>query len=259
MQKPTQTDRRDAGSVTHPAHEDWMAFLYGEVPRPRRANLRQHLAQCDSCRAQVNQWRGAMESLDACSVAEVRRQPKTMPAAIKWGMAALFALGLGYGFGRFSAATAGLPTATDSPASAKSLQEAVRRDLEQDFQQQLRLAFAAFEQRLYQELAGRIEQKAAALAAETLAAAKDQTDKVLALQNANHQQEHEALLDALARVAARQNRHAADLASFRTETERMAVLTEESFRRAQQEMVRLARFNDRDSFGARPAAETEKR
>ena len=40
MQK---TDTRNAGAVNHPSAEDWMEFLYGEMPVPRRRELGDHV------------------------------------------------------------------------------------------------------------------------------------------------------------------------------------------------------------------------
>jgi hypothetical protein len=90
--------------MKHPSQEQWMDYLYGELPKPQRADLAAHLKSCPSCAAQVARWGLVQDRLDEWKLPEVKR-PMRFATGIKWAMAAAFmiaALGIGFGAGRAS-------------------------------------------------------------------------------------------------------------------------------------------------------------
>src|SRR5688572_31853077 len=101
--------------MKHPTHEDWMAYLYEELPRPARKPLEAHLADCPACAANVRQWQQTQHALDQW------RLPLPGPAhaggagasrtLVRWAMAALFIFGTGFALARWTAPT---PPALDS-------------------------------------------------------------------------------------------------------------------------------------------------
>lgn len=90
--------------MTHPTDQDWMAYLYGELPRSSKTALREHLRTCAACQMEVTLWANAKESLGAWKLSP---PPRDLPvprvfAACKWALAALVVLGLGFTIGRLT-------------------------------------------------------------------------------------------------------------------------------------------------------------
>jgi len=49
MQDQPEIQPGEFSPLSHPQEGDWMAFLYGELPRARSAALRRHLRSCAHC------------------------------------------------------------------------------------------------------------------------------------------------------------------------------------------------------------------
>jgi hypothetical protein len=114
--------------MNHPTKEEWMSFLYDELPDEKRIELRAHLKTCASCESQVARWQKMKLELGAWKLAATARKPQVVaPNAVKWAAAAVLMLGLGFGFGRFSA----------PPPDLQKLQASVESQLRQRLQQEL--------------------------------------------------------------------------------------------------------------------------
>jgi len=90
--------------MKHPAQELWMDYIYGELSKPRRAELAAHLKSCPSCAAQLTRWGAVQARLDDWQLPEAKR-PWRVAAGLRWAMAAAFmiaALVIGFGAGRAS-------------------------------------------------------------------------------------------------------------------------------------------------------------
>ena len=96
--------------MNHPTHEEWMAYLYKETPRSELAALEQHLRSCPACEKTVGEWQVAMRGLRSWRLPTRTPSLSFAEPLLKWGIAALFAVGLGYGLGRFSAPTLDVET-----------------------------------------------------------------------------------------------------------------------------------------------------
>ena len=88
------------------------AYLDGELPAGERSALEAHVAQCEACRARVNEERALVERASTLLSAvrplerpappfeEIRRQPKRSPRRVRtsfaWAASIALALGLGY-------------------------------------------------------------------------------------------------------------------------------------------------------------------
>lgn len=93
--------------MNHPAAEEWVAYLYGEITPERARELREHVAHCAACGEQLNQGRAGMAALDAWPLpkrqwAAARWEPAPL---LKWAAAAVVVLALGFGLGRQTSAT----------------------------------------------------------------------------------------------------------------------------------------------------------
>lgn len=86
-----------------------MDYIYGELPKPQRADLAAHLKSCPSCAAQVTRWGAVQERLDDWRLPAPTKRAWRIPAPVRWGMAAAFiiaALGVGFSAGRASSTKA---------------------------------------------------------------------------------------------------------------------------------------------------------
>src|SRR5438105_8013378 len=93
------------GALNHPDTNQWVEFLYGEVTSHERSQLEMHLANCRTCRAQVDDWRITMRKLDGCSAPSAsRRAEASRPFA--WAAAAAVILAAGFAFGRINTVSA---------------------------------------------------------------------------------------------------------------------------------------------------------
>jgi hypothetical protein len=88
--------------VKHPAAEEWVAYLYGEITPERARELREHVARCAACGEQLNQGRAGMAALDTWQLPKLRPSvPRWAPAPlIKWAAAAAIVLAVGFALGR---------------------------------------------------------------------------------------------------------------------------------------------------------------
>jgi anti-sigma factor RsiW len=92
--------------MKHPPREEWMSFLYGESGPETRPQFEAHLRDCAECQATVAGWRKTMRELDTFKLpapSKSAARPTFTPGLVKWGVAALFVVGLGFalGAGRF--------------------------------------------------------------------------------------------------------------------------------------------------------------
>lgn len=132
MQTTNETRAGNLGDMTHPRPEDWMSYLYGELPREEKTRLKAHLNGCAGCRIDLKRWQGAMKSLDQWQIGAPRRVPVGVwEPALKWGMAAALALGIGFGAGRYI-----LPASANAVVLRASLKSEIRSELLADLKQQ---------------------------------------------------------------------------------------------------------------------------
>lgn len=87
--------------MNHPTNEDWMDYLYHELPGARREALAKHLQACPTCHDTVVQWRSAMQSLNAWQLSQTQTPAPIRSSVFKWAVAALliFSTGLWAGIG----------------------------------------------------------------------------------------------------------------------------------------------------------------
>lgn len=133
MQTNSKTTAGDTGNhLKHPGREEWMEWIYRELPRTEQARLAAHLKDCAECRADVEQWQGAMKALDEWKAAPLRSRTGTPQRIIKWGIAAALMLTAGFGAGRMVS-----PAAADAAALRASLKKEILAEVQQQQQQQL--------------------------------------------------------------------------------------------------------------------------
>jgi len=114
--------------VNHPSAQDWMEFLYREMPAPRRRELGDHLSQCPACSSQLKSWRAGMSALDEWELPVTQRAPSHWQPALKWAAAAAVVLCIGFLLGRQTPNAAGELAALK--ASVARISETIERDRE---------------------------------------------------------------------------------------------------------------------------------
>src|SRR5262245_25343103 len=120
---------RTTGAVNHPGPEQWMAFLYGELPPATRTELGEHLAHCAACSDQLRTWRASMSALDQWKLPAHRpavRGARVLIPALKWAAAAAVVLAVGFVLGRQSTTTAA--QLAGLKASVASLEQRAQSD-----------------------------------------------------------------------------------------------------------------------------------
>lgn len=211
--------------MTHPTHEDWMSFLYGEDSPERHGELEAHLRGCSACAIRMDSWRTSAKALDDWALPAARRVV-VRGMAWKWAAAAALVLGVGITIGRLA-----FPHGADAAA--------LRASLAQEFDQKIASARADVIAELRQqqgEATGRLlattqETAAAEMQRWTTQYARDQEDQRLG--------DKEALVTTLRQFDAK---YAASLALLRKELETVAVNTQDGFTETEQRLGQLASF-----------------
>jgi hypothetical protein len=211
--------------MTHPTHEDWMSFLYGEDSPERHGELETHLRHCAACSARMDSWRAGAKALDEWTLpAAIRVAARGTPW--KWAAAAALVLGLGIAIGRLAS-----PSGPD--------QAALRASLTREFDQKLAGARAAWIAELRQPQS----ETASRLLATTLETAGAETQRWLAGyardQEDQRLSDREALVTTLRQFDAK---YAASLALLRKELETVAVNTQDGFTETEQRLGQLASY-----------------
>jgi anti-sigma factor RsiW len=105
--------------MNHPKPEEWLRYVDEEGTAEMRGRLSEHLQQCSNCSAELEGWQRSVQKLKRLGVADKRQFAPKRPGIqfwkeplLKWGIAALVILSLGFLYGRFSAQQASLKTLT---------------------------------------------------------------------------------------------------------------------------------------------------
>lgn len=201
--------------MNHPNPEQWADYLYREVNLATRSQLNAHLAQCESCRRQLQDWQSVQQRLDSWKrPAAVRSQRNItdFPRLLRWAAAALIALSLGFAIGRSSSAT---------PETLEALKQELRNEWS-----------AALEAEIQNAQASTL----AAAQADSLSALRD----FALLYQTERAADHEAFSAAIARVV---QARTADYLTLRKDLETVALNSDAGLRQTQQQLFQLADYN----------------
>ena len=90
--------------MNHPKPEEWAPYLFGEAGPVAGRRLKAHLATCPECRAHISGWKRSVERLDAWELPRTEPSRALFAPALRWAVAALLVVGIGFGLGRLTAA-----------------------------------------------------------------------------------------------------------------------------------------------------------
>jgi hypothetical protein len=202
--------------MKHPHPQEWIAYLYREVDSPTRSRLKNHLAHCEPCRTQLEQWRRTQQHLDSWQLPQRAVKPPALwpyPVLARWAAAAILILALGFALGRSSGGV--------SPETVAALHDDLRGELEELLKAQVAESTAA-----------------------TLATAQDHTAAAMrefvALYQSDRSADNQKIASLLTRL---DTARAADYLSLRKDLETVALNSDVGLRQTRQQLVRLADYS----------------
>ena len=187
--------------MNHPAHEEWVPYLYGEAEPKARRQLKNHLQTCPQCRSQLQQWQQNLRRLDAWRLpAAPAAASQSFIPVLRWALAAVLLLAAGIGVGHSMGSNASV--------------DRVRARLAPELRQQLRQEFALM-----------LRQEMDKTATATLRAARDEARNLITDSASNLEtrrlEENQAIYSALDRL----------FLSLKKDVDTVAVNTDVSLRR----------------------------
>jgi hypothetical protein len=198
--------------MKHPDSQEWVAYLYEELDSNTRAGLSLHLADCDACRTQLEQWRGVQQRLDGWKLPSPRARGGALlsfPALARWAAAASVLIAFGFLIGRSSG---------PSVEEVAALREELRAEVAQMIEVQVRESSRAL-----------------------LAVAQEETrvaiGELMDFYQVERLADHQAIATALSRLDAART---ADFLSVRKDLETVALNSDLGLRQTRQQLVRLA-------------------
>jgi hypothetical protein len=249
--------------MMHPTQEDWMDYLYEDVEPHRKAELAEHLQECQACRDEVEQWRSTMSELEKWEVAEGRKRRvhvgRAMLRAARWAAAAVILVGVGAGVSQFLSA---------KPVDVEQLREevasSVRTELEPKLRENLRTELTrnwevALQQvylQLKQETQEESQRGMNEFAVQTFEATQYMTNEQLAelVDSINASQRHDRIWMVSALEQTEKRRQAEDNL-LRSDFEILAARTNDKLQRIQEGIAQLLHVNQ--DFELKPEGENE--
>ncbi len=111
--------------MNHPEPNEWLAYLENELPAEAQQRLAEHLKQCTHCEAELAAWRWNIQTLRRWQWPQGQTPRRlVVPSLLKWGIAALLVLGLGFTLGKLSGPNEGKIVA--------SVRDQLRQELRSD-------------------------------------------------------------------------------------------------------------------------------
>ncbi len=151
-----------------------MAYLYGELDPESRSKLKAHMGACAECHDNMAAWGGAMEALDAWQFPPSRGHSAARGRLLRWAVAALVLLAVGYGLARSV-----VPAGPDEAALRESLRASLAPALEAEIRQKLREELDAEWQSALAHTRAQCRRDALELGVQTLAASNALTQRLL--------------------------------------------------------------------------------
>ena len=210
--------------MTHPTREEWMSYLYDELPAPTKSALQVHLEVCAECRSEMETWTRATHRLNDWPLPKRRAKHRFAEPVLKWAAAAAIVALAAIGGTRLWALNGEVTQLrADVQGSLKrEVESAVRVKLSEKFARDLQAALV----QVQDSAAKTGSAEAEALIAEFARALE--TKRL---------EEQRAMLAALQQL---QTRQAEDYAGLRNELETVAVFAEAGLQRAQNQIANIA-------------------
>lgn len=223
-----------------------MDYLYGEMPSDERKTLNSHLGNCGQCRRQKAEFTGTMESLDAWRVElpakhSLNAGARRFQPVVRWAAAAALLVTTAFATGRFSKPEVDV-NALQAKISAQvqsdiqtPLELRMREEIEAAAQEAVAMARAHMEM----EVTARLHEITMRAQSEAMLAATDQVERLAAQLASLHDEDRKKLNQALKSF---ESQWLTEYRKMREDLERVALFSDQSFRKAQQQLVQLAGY-----------------
>ena len=234
--------------MKHPDREEWIPYLWGEASPEVKTQLTKHLEGCTECREQVATWDRTIRKLDSWKLPQ-RSAREPMPQAfVRWAIAAMLVLGIGFGLGRFSTYAS-----FDANKLRSDLESSLRASLAAELQQQRRpaedngwqTALAATTSQISNDfqtqLAIERDQIMAGVMNVSARDSRHQLNEFIQFLRAARDEDRQNTLVLLREM---QKQHATDYLALRKDLETVASLTDDEIRQARLKFIQLASRSD---------------
>jgi hypothetical protein len=199
--------------MKHPTPEDWMDYLYHELPAEKAGTLDRHLRECPECQTAVASWKLAGTEMSHWSLTPQPSQWRTPARSIAWAAAAAAVVLLAAGAGRLTATRS-----TDTTQIARAIEPLVRAQVESELQHRVDDRVNAALERNNRETSQLVSQ-------------------LIENVNSARASDRVEVINLLSKFETDQN---ARMAAMRADLETVAVVGESRLRSAQQEIGDLA-------------------
>jgi len=218
--------------MKHPTQEEWLAYLEEGEAHADSRRLTDHLQNCPDCAAELAGWQRSIRRLrNSRWPLRQRTNLRWGNALLRWSVAALVVLGIGFSLGRWS-----MPDASRLQASiANQVKRQVLADLQADI-----LAAASptgslhsdFQNRLHAALANRVDPNARPSAADSAI-----LERVISEIRAARQEDRGTLLAAINRL---EQQSGAQYLSLRRDLETAVSVADDRFKQTSRRIWELS-------------------
>jgi myo-inositol-1-phosphate synthase len=224
-----------------------MDYLYGEMQSEEKKALEAHVKVCATCLEKKQEFGGTMETLDAWRV-EVPRKVSLKAGVnrfqpvVKWAAAAALLVTTGFAAARFSQPPVDIAaiTAEVTEQVTVRVQDPLEARMKEASEAAAELAVANAREKLEMEVAARIQEISLRAQTEAMLAMREELEEITADVTAMRDEDRKRLNQVLKTF---ETQWLAEYRKMREDLERVALFSDESFRKAQRQLVQLASYN----------------
>jgi len=212
--------------MKHPSEQEWMEFLYEEMPSGQRKAVKTHIKGCAPCQQRQSELQGTTARLKAWKVQAPARHefaPTVFPVA-KWAAAAALLFTTAFAAGRWS----------KPPLNPADIETQITLPLREKIERSVQARMEAIFQT---KLTSRLQELSERTAAESIAANKKQLEQIVLQLAALRDEDKKAFFASLQEL---ETRRVSDLRRMREDLEKVALFSDESSRDTQRKLGELA-------------------
>ena len=234
----------------HPTQDQWMEYLYGEMPSPQRKSLEAHLKDCAPCQSKKAEFSGTMETLDAWQVDVPAKHSIASTRAwvqpvVKWAAAATLLVTTGFAAAKFSQPAVDLD-ALEAKVTAQ-MEENFKTKVQLPFEQRIQEeseamaeeAVALMREKVEIEMAAKVAEITMRAQSDIELAMRDQIEQLEVRLARLHDDDRNKMTQA---IKSFETQMVVQLRTMREDLERVALYADENIRSQQRQLVQLASF-----------------
>jgi len=230
--------------MKHPDREEWIPYLWGEASPEAKTQLTKHLESCPECREQISTWNRTIRKLDSWNLPQQSVRERVPQALVRWAIAAMLVLGIGFGLGRFSTYAS-----LDANKLRSDLESSLRASLAAELQQRWRpaednawqAALAATRSQISNDFQAQLaierDQIMAGVMNVSARDSRHQLNEFIQFLRSTRDEDRQNTLVLLREI---QKQHATDYLALRKDLETVASLTDDEIQQARLKFIQLA-------------------